>query len=79
MLEADEFNLMKWFVDGSFAVHPNMRGHTGGGMTMGQGYPISHSGKQKINTRSSTESEVVGVDDLMPAVLWTRLFLEGQD
>ena len=48
-------------------------------MTMGQGYPISHSGKQKINTRSSTESEVVGVDDLMPAVLWTRLFLEGQD
>ena len=45
---------------------------------MGRGYPITHSGKQKLNTRSSTESEVVGVDDLMPAILWTRLFLEAQ-
>ena len=45
---------------------------------MGRGYPINHSGKQKLNTRSSTESEVVGVDDLMPAILWTRLFMEAQ-
>ena len=36
------------------------------------------STKQKLNTRSSTESEVVGVDEMMPAILWTRLFLEAQ-
>jgi len=45
---------------------------------MGRGYPISASTKQKMNTRSSTESELVGVDDLMPSILWTRLFLEAQ-
>ena len=45
---------------------------------MGRGYPIAQSGKQKLNTRSSTESELVGVDNLMPEVLWSRLFLEGQ-
>ena len=45
---------------------------------MGTGFPISCSKKQKLNTRSSTESELVGVDDLMPSVLWTRLFLEEQ-
>ena len=28
--------------------------------------------------RSSTKSELVGVDDAMPSVLWTRLFLEAQ-
>ncbi len=36
------------------------------------------STKQKLNTRSSTESELVGVDDMMPSILWTRYFLKGQ-
>ncbi len=45
-----------------------MRGHTGGGLTMGRGFPISTSTKQKLNTRSSTESELVGVDDMMPII-----------
>jgi hypothetical protein len=78
ILSSDGMGVLKWHVDGSFAVHPNMRGHTGGGLTMGRGFPLSTSKKQKLNTRSSTESEVVGVDDLMPAILWTRNFLEAQ-
>ena len=45
---------------------------------MGRGFPISASSKQKLNTRSSTETEIVAVDDLMPAIPWTRLFLEAQ-
>ena len=32
----------------------------------------------KINTRSSTEAKIVGVDDFMPAVCWTRYFMEAQ-
>ena len=39
---------------------------------------MSHSGKQKLNTRSSTETELVGVDDMMPDVLWSALFLQEQ-
>ena len=34
--------------------------------------------KQKLNTQSSTESELVGVDDMMPTILWTQYFLEAQ-
>ena len=79
ILSANGSGLLKWWIDGSYAVHWNMRGHTGGGISMGRGFPIFHSGKQKLNTRSSTETEVVGVDDLMPAILWTRMFLEAQD
>jgi len=45
---------------------------------MGIGYPISQSGKQRLNTRSSTESELVAVDDMMPTVLWARQFLDKQ-
>ncbi len=53
-------------------------GYTGGGLTMGRGFPISASTKQKLNTRSSTESELVGVDDMMPIICWTRYFLLSQ-
>jgi hypothetical protein len=31
-----------------------------------------------MNTKSSTESEVVGTDNVMPQVLWTLYFLEAQ-
>jgi hypothetical protein len=46
-----------------------MRSHTGGGLTMGKGFPIGSSTKQTLNTRSSTDSELVGVDDMMPIVI----------
>jgi len=78
ILSANGSGILKWWVDGSFAVHPNMRGHTGGGLSMGRGFPITSSSKQKLNTRSSTESELVAVDDCMPAIMWTRYFLEAQ-
>ena len=47
-------------------------------MTLGRGCPVCASTRQKINTRSSTEAEVVGVDDGMPLVIWTRNFLQEQ-
>ena len=34
--------------------------------------------KQKLNTKSSTEAELVGVDDMMPQVVWTKYFMESQ-
>ena len=37
-----------------------------------------HSTKHKLNTRSSTEAELVSVDDCMPAICWTRYFLQAQ-
>ena len=47
-------------------------------MTMGRGALVTGSQKQKLNTRSSTEAELVGVDDFIAKVLWTSLFLEEQ-
>jgi len=77
-LGAKKGGVLNWYVDASFAVHSNMRGHTGGGLTMGRGFPIVSSTKQKLNTRSSTESELVGVDDMMSSIIWTRYFLKEQ-
>ena len=47
-------------------------------MNWGVGAPITTSRKQKLNARSSTESELIAVDDMMEKVLWTKLFLEEQ-
>ena len=77
-LEADGSSVISWWIDASYAVHPNMRSHTGATMSMGKGCPISISSKQKLNTRSSTEAEIVGVNDAMYLVLWVRHFLEAQ-
>ena len=68
---------LKWWIDASYAEHPNIRGHTGGGMSMVRGFPIVTSTKQKLNTLSSTESVIFGVYDCMLAVCWTRYFMEA--
>ena len=47
-------------------------------MTFGGGAVQSISRKQKLNTRSSTEAELVGADDVSTLILWTKLFLEAQ-
>jgi hypothetical protein len=67
ILSANGSGILKWWVDASFAVHPSMRGHSGGGLSLGCVFTIVSSTKQKLNTRSSTETEIVGADDFMPA------------
>ena len=77
-LAIDDNGSMRWFVDAAFAVHVDMHSHTGMSMSMGSGSPISSSRKQKLVTRSSTEAELVGVDDEMSQILWCRYFLLAQ-
>ena len=55
-----------------------MKSHTGYCLTMGNGAPISGSNSQKINTRSSTEAELVGVNDTIGFVEWTSLYMKCQ-
>jgi hypothetical protein len=55
-----------------------MKSHTGGVMIMGKGAIVSGSNKQKLNTKSSTEAELVGVDDFMSRILSVRYFVEAQ-
>jgi len=65
----------EWWVDSSYAVHPDMRSHSGIFMTLGKGTAYAASNKQKLNTKSSMEAELMGIDDSMGQILWTRHFL----
>jgi hypothetical protein len=78
ILSANGSGILKWWVDASFAVHPNIRGHSGGGFSLGRGFPIVSSTKKKLNTPSSTDTEIVGADDFMLAIFWTRYFMKAQ-
>jgi hypothetical protein len=77
-LEADNMAVTKWCVDGSYAVHPDMKSHTGGMLSMGKGAVYGTSIRQKLNTKSSTEAELIAVNDVLPQVPWTRYFLQAQ-
>jgi hypothetical protein len=77
-LEYDEGDSIKWFIEASFGCHKEMKSHTGGIMTLGKSGIYCTSTRQKLNTRSSTESELIGVNDVLPQVIRTRNFLLHQ-
>ena len=54
IIGAKGLDLMETYVDASYAVHHDMRGHTGALMTLGRGIIQAKASKQKLNTKSST-------------------------
>lgn len=78
ILSADNTGVIKWWIDASFATKSDMHSQTGSTMSMGKGIIHSFSKKQKMNTKSSTEAELVEVNDLTSQILWTKNFLESQ-
>ncbi|EJK60825.1 hypothetical protein THAOC_18763, partial [Thalassiosira oceanica] len=77
-ISVDSLNILNWWVDASYNIHEDCKGHTGLILSMGKGGVASGSWKQKINVRSSTEGELVGLDDCLPLILWGKYFLEAQ-
>ena len=59
--EANYLDQNHWFIDGAFAVHPDMKSHIRAYMTFGKGMVDGSAKTQKINTTSSTEPELVAV------------------
>ena len=71
-------NFLRTFVDAAHAVHMDMKSHTGGLVTMGTGVIHARSSKQKLNTKSSTESEFVSASDYITWPLWLKRVLQHQ-
>ena len=78
VLKADDSRSIKWWINGAFVVHGDMKSHTGVMMSLGKGAAYTTLMWQKLNTKSLTEMELVTVDDVMPQVIWTWKFLEAQ-
>ena len=57
-------------IDTQYAVHEGTIGQTGGYISMGHGTVLDKSLKQKLNGKSSTETEVIGMSDMLPFNIW---------
>ena len=79
ILGMNSSNEIRWWVDASFGTRAGMRSQTGATMSLGVGSISSISRKQKLNTTSSTEAELVGVHDAMSQIAWTRHFMLAQE
>ena len=78
ILEDDDSGVLKWYIDGSFAIHNDMKSHTGINLTMGKDTIYGDSFKHKLNLKSSTEAELISVSNGINQVLWAKYFLECQ-
>ena len=78
ILSLNKHGIIEWWVDASFAIHDDTKSRTGLCMSLGEGTVYAVSTRQKLNTNSSTESELVGVSDGIPKMIWTRYFMEAQ-
>ena len=78
ILRAEEGLQIRGHIDASFAVHMDMKGHSGAMITVGTGPVSVSSKKQGLVTKSSTEAELVALSDMLSMVIWTREFLQEQ-
>ena len=61
-------------MDVVYALHPNLGGHSGLMLNMGNRLVLEMSMNQRINTKISKECEVVDVDDAISQILWAGIF-----
>lgn len=78
ILGADSLNTFSTWVDASFAPHMDKKSHTGGVISFGRGAICCKSQKQKINTKSSTEAELVGASDYVSNTVFIKNVMGGQ-
>ena len=68
VIGANGLEILQTWVDSSYAIHQDMKGHTSVVMSMDRGIIHNKCSKQKLNTNISTKTKVVGASNYIP---WT--------
>ena len=71
-LTSESLSNIIWWVDGSFGVLCDSKGHTGAMMTMGKGAIVNILRKHKMNVASSTKSEMLSISDVLGMIVWCK-------
>ena len=77
-LNANDLNIFHWWVDASYGTHPYLKRQTGAMISIRKDCVTSASKKQKVNAKSSTISELIGVHEASPQALSINAFLRNQ-
>lgn len=59
IIGANGMEILQTWVDASYHIHHDTRGYTSGVMSMGRGIIQGKISKQKLNTKNTTESELL--------------------
>jgi Reverse transcriptase (RNA-dependent DNA polymerase) len=78
ILQCDNHIAVYAWIDASYAVHDDLRSHTGTVIGIGRGPVHAKSTSQHLNVKSSFEAELVGLSDSSGQVIWIRNFLLEQ-
>ena len=76
-ITVDSLTTIRWYVDASYGVHSDCKGNTGMMMPLGAGASMSIYKAHTLNTKSSTEAELVGVYDALLDILCSKYLLEA--
>jgi hypothetical protein len=66
------------YIDAAYGVHADMKSQSGCVIGIGKGPIFARSSIQRLNTKSSTEAELVALSDNAGQLIWTREFLIQQ-
>jgi len=78
IVSMSDLSEMEMYIDASHGAHEDMKGQTGGCVKVGSGVLHSRSSKQRLNTLSSCETELVGDSEYLPYCVWLLYFMESQ-
>ena len=75
-LEAKNYGTITLHLNATFGFHNIYKSHTGAVMMIGKGCIQPILTKQKVNSRSSTEVELISMDDILFKVMWTKICMQ---
>ena len=78
IMMVDKIKIVKCWLDASYEIHTDYRSHIGATISLGWVSVSSMSKRQNLNSRILTEAELIGADDVIPGLLWSRYFIEVQ-
>ena len=76
VIRANELEMLKMWVDASYTIYKDMWVYTGGVISIGHGIIHGKCARHKLNTRNSTETEVVGTRDYILWTIWAKRSLQ---
>ena len=75
-VRGNEYGKIMWNVDAAFGIQEDFKSHTGAVMMLLKGSIQSISTKQKGNSRSSTEAELISIINVPSKIQWTTFFMK---
>jgi hypothetical protein len=76
LFEKDGSININTYIDSSHGIHNDYRGQTGILIKLGDSTIMARSAKQKTNTKSTAETELIGVSEEFSQSVWTKYWLE---